>query len=115
MGQATPSMITAINYGLHRNDNRHHRAKIAEQEITVTNERFELISSASSNDAIFELNFVTGKSWRNKVFREMLYEEGDNLSIKEKKNFVALCIQMISKSHKSIEDCYADSSEFLVK
>jgi hypothetical protein len=48
-----------------------------------------LISSAS-NDAIFELNFVTGKSWRNKVFREMLYEEGDNLSIKEKKNFVAL-------------------------
>jgi hypothetical protein len=32
-----------------------------------------LISSA--NDDIFELNFVTGKSWRNKVFREMLYAE----------------------------------------
>jgi hypothetical protein len=68
-------MITAIIIRLHRNDNRHHRAKIAEQEITVANERFELISSAS-NDAIFELNFVTGKSWRNKVFREMLYAEG---------------------------------------
>jgi hypothetical protein len=38
----------------------------AEEAIKKANERFELIASAT-NDALFELDFISGENWHNKV------------------------------------------------
>ncbi|RDI57457.1 PAS domain S-box protein [Flavobacterium glaciei] len=41
--------------------------KKAEEKIKIANERFEMISAAT-NDAVFEVNLLTGESWNNKAF-----------------------------------------------
>ncbi|GIZ08612.1 PAS domain S-box protein [Flavobacterium sp. UMI-01] len=56
--------------------------KIAEEEISKANERFEMISSAS-NDVIFELDFKNNKSWHNKIHDEILDSFDERLSTEE--------------------------------
>ncbi|TDE02114.1 PAS domain S-box protein [Flavobacterium hiemivividum] len=85
--------------------------KKAEEIIKSANERFELISSAT-NDALFELDFVTGKNWHNKVSYDNLNSDNHDLSTEENK------LLWRSKLHpddrdrviKSIEACYAGTS-----
>lgn len=45
--------------------------KKAEEKIKRANERFEMISAAT-NDAVFEVDLVTGQSWNNKAFFDLL-------------------------------------------
>ncbi|MBP4142269.1 PAS domain S-box protein [Flavobacterium sp. P4023] len=45
--------------------------KKAEQKIKIANERYEMISAAT-NDAVFEVDLITGESWNNKRFVELL-------------------------------------------
>ena len=81
--------------------------KKAEEAIRKANERFELISSAT-NDALFELDFISGENWHNKISYDNLNSYGDNLSTEEHK------LLWRSKLHpddrdrviKSIEECY---------
>jgi len=81
--------------------------KKAEEAIRKANERFELISSAT-NDALFELDFISGENWHNKISYDNLNSYGDNLSTEENK------LLWRSKLHpddrdrviKSIEECY---------
>ncbi|WPR71030.1 PAS domain S-box protein [Flavobacterium sp. NG2] len=47
------------------------QSKITEEELRKSNERFEMISSAT-NDVVFELDLVTNKSWHNNVHDEIL-------------------------------------------
>ncbi|WP_016989795.1 PAS domain S-box protein [Flavobacterium sp. ACAM 123] len=85
--------------------------KKAEEEIKKANERFEIISSAT-NDVLFELDFVSGKSWHNKVFYDNLNSNDNNLSNEEHK------LLWRSKLHpddsnrviESIEECYSGVS-----
>jgi PAS domain S-box-containing protein len=85
--------------------------KKAEETIKKANERFEIISSAT-NDAIFELDFISGKSWHNKVSYDNLNSHDKNLSTEESK------LLWRSKLHpddsdrimKRIEACYAGTS-----
>ena len=44
--------------------------KKAEAKIKIVNERFEMISSAT-NDAVFEVDLLTGQSWNNKTFIDL--------------------------------------------
>jgi hypothetical protein len=72
------------------------------------NERFERISSAT-NDAIFELDFSSGKSWHNKVSHDNLNMHDENLSTENK-------LLWRSRLHpddsdriiKSIDSCYSE-------
>jgi PAS domain S-box-containing protein len=50
--------------------------KKAEEQIKTANERFEMISVAT-NDALAEVDLLTGQSWNNKAFTE-LFNFGDN-------------------------------------
>ena len=50
--------------------------KKAEEQIKSANERFEMISVAT-NDAIAEVDLLTGQSWNNKAFTE-LFNFGNN-------------------------------------
>lgn len=45
--------------------------KKAEEKIKRANERFEMISAAT-NDGIFEVDLLTGESWNNKTFIDLL-------------------------------------------
>lgn len=45
--------------------------KISEQELRVSNERFEKIAK-TTNDIVFELNLVDGTSWHNKSYNDIL-------------------------------------------
>ncbi|MGF2411364.1 PAS domain S-box protein [Ferruginibacter sp.] len=45
--------------------------KKAEEEIKMVNQRFEIIAAAT-NDAVFEVDLITGKSSHNKAFIELL-------------------------------------------
>ncbi|RKS92507.1 PAS domain S-box-containing protein [Flavobacterium limicola] len=45
--------------------------KKAEEKIKRANERFEMISAAT-NDAVFEVDLLTGESWNNKAFIDLL-------------------------------------------
>lgn len=45
--------------------------KKAEEKIRAANERFEMISAAT-NDAVFEVNLITGESWNNQAFIDLL-------------------------------------------
>lgn len=45
--------------------------KKAEEKIKRANERFEMISAAT-NDAVFEVDLLTGESWNNKTFIDLL-------------------------------------------
>ncbi|SFF11570.1 PAS domain S-box protein [Flavobacterium xueshanense] len=45
--------------------------KKAEAKIKIANERFEMISAAT-NDAVFEVDLITGESWNNKTFADLL-------------------------------------------
>ncbi|MFV8372301.1 PAS domain S-box protein [Flavobacterium sp. LB2P74] len=45
--------------------------KKAEEKIRIANERFEMISAAT-NDAIYEMNLLTGESWNNQAFIDLL-------------------------------------------
>jgi PAS domain S-box-containing protein len=45
--------------------------KIAEEEIKIANERFEMISIAT-NEAIFEVDFTKNVSWQNNVYANLI-------------------------------------------
>lgn len=45
--------------------------KKAEEKIKIANSRFEIIASAT-NDAVFEVDLITGQSWNNQVFIDLL-------------------------------------------
>ncbi|MEC5166816.1 PAS domain S-box-containing protein [Flavobacterium sp. PL11] len=45
--------------------------KKAEAQMKTANERYEMISAAT-NDAVFEVDLLTGESWNNKKFTELL-------------------------------------------
>ncbi|MDI5894952.1 PAS domain S-box protein [Flavobacterium algoritolerans] len=85
--------------------------KKAEEKIRIANERFERISVAT-NDAISEVNLLTGQSWNNKVFID-LFNFGSN----EPSN-VNNTIIWRSRLHpddkerviKKLEDVYAGTS-----
>ena len=44
--------------------------KKAEEKMRIANERFEMISAAT-NDAVFEVNLISGECWHNKVFVDL--------------------------------------------
>jgi PAS domain S-box-containing protein len=81
--------------------------KKGEVAIKKANERFEMISSAT-NDALFELDFISGENWHNKISYDILNSYSDNLSTEEYK------LLWRSKLHpddrdrviKNIEGCY---------
>lgn len=83
----------------------------AEEEIRIANQRFEMISLAT-NDAIFEVDLVTGYSWNNKSFVELLnfgsenFEEIDNRSIWRSKLHPDDSKRVIKK----LEETYAGNS-----
>ncbi|WP_165930053.1 PAS domain S-box protein [Flavobacterium caseinilyticum] len=45
--------------------------KKSEEKVKKANERFEMIAAAT-NDAVFEVDLLTGQSWNNKVFIDLL-------------------------------------------
>ena len=45
--------------------------KKAEEKMRIANERFEMISAAT-HDAVFEVDLVTGESWNNQTFVDLL-------------------------------------------
>ena len=45
--------------------------KKAEEKLKIANHRYEIISEAT-NDAVFEVNLITGESWNNKKFIDLL-------------------------------------------
>ena len=45
--------------------------KKAEEKMRIANERFEMISAAT-NDAVFEVDLITGESWNNQAFVDLL-------------------------------------------
>lgn len=45
--------------------------KKAEEKMRIANERFEMISAAT-NDAVFEVDLISGECWNNKVFVDLL-------------------------------------------
>ncbi|MGZ9735960.1 PAS domain S-box protein [Flavobacterium sp. GNP002] len=59
--------------------------KKAEEKIRIANERFERISVAT-NDAISEVDLLTGQSWNNKAFFELFNfgNDGDSSTIDDK-------------------------------
>lgn len=82
-----------------------------EEEIRIANQRFEMISIAT-NDAIFEVDLVTGYSWNNKSFIELLnfgsesFAEIDNRSIWRSKLHPDDSERVIKK----LEETYAGTS-----
>jgi PAS domain S-box-containing protein len=85
--------------------------KKAEETIKKANERFEIISSAT-NDAIFELDFISGKSWHNKVSYDNLNSYDENLSSDENKALWRSKLHPDDSDRimKRIEACYAGTS-----
>ncbi|SEA42198.1 PAS domain S-box-containing protein [Flavobacterium gillisiae] len=81
--------------------------KKAEEAIRKANERFELISSAT-NDALFELDFISGENWHNKVSYDNLNSYGDDLSTEENKSLWRSKLHPDDRDRviKSIEECY---------
>jgi PAS domain S-box-containing protein len=85
--------------------------KTAEEAIKKANERFELIASAT-NDALFELDFISGENWHNKVSYDNLNSYGDDLSTEENKALWRSKLHPDDRARviKSIEECYAGTS-----
>ena len=55
--------------------------KNAEEAIKISNERFEMIARAT-NDAVFDLNLLTGESWHNQTFLQLFYSDNDTVKVK---------------------------------
>jgi PAS domain S-box-containing protein len=85
--------------------------KRAEEKTRVANDRFEMISLAT-NDAIFELDFVTGKSWHNKVFKELINSYNDDLSVDENRLIWRSRLHPMDSERviKNIEEVYLGNS-----
>ncbi|MFE3869074.1 PAS domain S-box protein [Flavobacterium sp. LS2P90] len=85
--------------------------KRAEEKIKVANDRFEMISQAT-NDAIFELDFITGKSWHNKVFKELVNSYNDDLSMDENSLIWRSRLHPLDRDRviKNIEEVYLGNS-----
>ncbi|MEZ7497717.1 PAS domain S-box protein [Flavobacterium sp. Arc3] len=85
--------------------------KKAEEAIKKANERFEMISSAT-NEALFELDFINGKNWHNKVFYENLNSYNENLSSEENKLLWRSNLHPDDSDRiiKSIKECYTGVS-----
>jgi hypothetical protein len=60
------------------------RQRTKGRRIKKANERFELIASAT-NDALFELDFISGENWHNKVSYNNLNSYGDDYPLRENK------------------------------
>ena len=91
------------------------KRKRAEEKTKVANDRFEMISLAT-NDAIFELDFITGKSWHNKVFKELIntYDDDADFSINEHKIIWRARLHPMDSERviKNIEEAYLGNSIF---
>lgn len=85
--------------------------KKAEEKTKVANDRFEMIALAT-NDAIFELDFVTGKSWHNKVFKELVNSYDDDLSIDDNRLIWRSKLHPMDQERviKNIEEAYLGNS-----
>lgn len=85
--------------------------KRAEEKTRVANDRFEMIALAT-NDAIFELDFVTGKSWHNQVFKELVNSYSDDLSIDENRLIWRSKLHPMDRDRviKNIEEAYLGNS-----
>jgi PAS domain S-box-containing protein len=85
--------------------------KRAEEKTRIANDRFEMISLAT-NDAIFELDFVTGKSWHNKVFKELINSYNDDLSMDENRLIWRSRLHPMDSERviKNIEEAYLGNS-----
>ena len=85
--------------------------KRAEEKTRIANNRFETISLAT-NDAIFEMDFVTGKSWHNQVFKELVNAYDDDLSMEENRLLWRSKLHPMDKERviKNIEEAYLGNS-----
>lgn len=85
--------------------------KIAEESTKKANERFEMISSAT-NDAVFELDFVTGENWHNQVSYDNLNSYNKNLTTEENKALWRSKLHPEDRDRiiKDIEKCYLGTS-----
>jgi hypothetical protein len=94
-----------------RNGLRLNGSQETEEVIKKANERFERISSAT-NDAIFELDFSSGKSWHNKVSHDNLNMHDENLSTEENKLLWRSRLHPDDSDRiiKSIDSCYSGAS-----
>ena len=85
--------------------------KQAEEKIKIANERFEMISSAT-NDAVFEVDLLTGESWNNQAFLDLF---GFGSSLPNGQNNSIIWRSRIypddrERVVKNLEDCYAGNS-----
>lgn len=85
--------------------------KNQEEEINKANKRFEMISLAT-NDAIFELDFIGGKCWHNKVFYDNLNYYNEHLTIEENKLIWRSKLHPDDRERiiNSIDECYASTA-----
>ena len=85
--------------------------KKVEAKIKRANERFEMISAAT-NDAVFEVDLITGESWNNKTFADLIGFRG------REPNGVKNTALWRSKVHpddrerviKKLADCYVGTT-----
>lgn len=87
--------------------------KKAEEKIKIANERFEMISAAT-NDAVFEVDLITGESWNNQAFIDLLgfgsiIPNGENNSIMWRSR---LHPDDRNRVIQNLEDSYTGASTF---
>ncbi len=87
--------------------------KKAEEKIKIANERFEMISAAT-NDAVFEVDLISGECWNNKVFVDLL---GFGSILPSGENNVLIWRSRLHPDDrerviKNLEDAYNGSSNF---
>ncbi|MBC7844968.1 MAG: PAS domain S-box protein [Flavobacterium sp.] len=96
--------------------------KKAEEKIKITNERFERISFAT-NDAISEVDLLTGQSWNNKAFVELFnfgsseeFSYKDNRAIWRSKlhpDDRERVIKKLEQTYKGTSNIWSDEYRFL--
>lgn len=87
--------------------------KKAEEKMKVANQRFEMISAAT-NDAVFEVDLLTGESWNNKKFVDLLGFGSVEPNGVKNTDIWRSKVHPDDKARvlKNLEDSYASSSNF---
>ncbi len=85
--------------------------KKAEEKIRAANERFEMISAAT-NDAVFEVDLLSGESWNNQTFIDLL---GFGSTIKNDANNIIIWRSRLHPDDrdrviKKLEESYAGTT-----
>ena len=94
--------------------------KKAEQKLKIANERYEMISAAT-NDAVFEVDLVTGESWNNKNFIDLFGFGSTDINKSEYRDLLrskihpddrARVTEKLDNSYKSLVNLWSDEFQF---